>query len=126
MSVDGATKWITLNYSANSLHSVFVDGNYRSTSAGRSTWKSLIAGSSLQLNCNKEGFSIAHNDFNVRIGYYTNNQQSCPYADSGIGFGISYKACGITSHITCGNIAQCSGVDNGKKLTAAFGYILVQ
>jgi hypothetical protein len=34
--------------------------------------------------------------------------------------------CHIASHITCGNIAQCSGNDNGHKLTAAFGYILVQ
>jgi hypothetical protein len=29
-------------------------------------------------------------------------------------------------NITCGNIAQCSNNDRGKKLTAAFGYILVQ
>jgi hypothetical protein len=40
--------------------------------------------------------------------------------------GIVYTACYMTSDITCGNIAQCAQVDNGKKRTAAFGYILVQ
>ena len=126
MTVDGNTKWIMINYEARSLHSLIADSQYRSTTAGRNTWKSLIADSSLQPNCNKEGFSIAHNQFKIRIGYYTNNQNSCSLADSGIGFGISYSACYITSDITCGNIAQCSQVDNGHKLTAAFGYILVQ
>lgn len=105
---------------------MIADNEYKQTAAGRQKWRYLIAGSSLQPNCNKEGFNIAHNEFKIRIGYYTNNQNRCTQADSGIGFGITYKSCYITSHITCGNIAKCGGVDNGEQLTAAFGYILVQ
>ena len=127
MTVNGDRKWMVLDYESSSLYSLIADGQYRSTTAGRSAWKSLIAGSSLQPNCNEEGFSIAYDQHKVRIGYYANNQDTCIEADSCIGFGITYTACYmITSHITCGNIAQCNGNDNGKKLTAAFGYILVQ
>ena len=126
MTVNGDSKWIMLDHEASSLYSVIADGHYRNTSAGREAWKYLIAGSSLQQNCNKEGFNIAHNKFNVRIGYYANNQNSCGLADSCIAFGIYYETCYIIANITCGNIAQCSGNDNGQKLTAAFGYILVQ
>jgi hypothetical protein len=130
-TVNGDRKWTVLEYEASSLYSVIEDGQYRSTTAGRPAWKSLIAGSSLQRYCNKEGFSIAYGSIayqhRVRIGYYTNNKDKCTKSDSCIGFGISYTSCyEIASHITCGNIAQCSGNDNGHKLTAAFGYILVQ
>jgi hypothetical protein len=126
MTVNGDRKWMMLDYNASSLYNVIAGGQYRSTTAGRPAWKSLIAGSSLQAYCNEEGFSIAYDAFKVRIGYYANNDNSCTWADSCIGFGITYTACYITSNITCGNIAQCSGNDNGHKLTAAFGYILVQ
>ncbi|XP_028396209.1 uncharacterized skeletal organic matrix protein 5-like [Dendronephthya gigantea] len=130
MTVNGARRWMTLNYEASSLYSLIADGQYRNTSAGRAAWKSLIAGSSLQPNCNKEGFSIEDkqnkdNKNYARIGYHANNQDDCATPDSCIGFGISYNSCDMTSDITCGNIAQCSGIDNGKKLTPAFGYILV-
>ena len=126
MTVNGDRKWMRLDYKASSLYSVIADGQYRNTSAGRAAWKFLIAGSSLQPNCNKEGFNIAYDKFNVRIGYYTNNQNSCPQSNSCIAFGIYYDSCYMISNITCGNIAQCSNNDNGKKLTAAFGHILVQ
>ena len=55
------------------------------------------------------------------------SRDRCPQSDSCIGFGIFYSACSNTKpNITCGNIAQCSSNDNGRKLTPAFGYILVQ
>ena len=126
MTVDGNTQWMALNYEANSLYSLIADGVYRNTSGGRVTWKSLIVGSSLQANCNEEGFNIVYGKVKSRIGYLANNQLDCNSADSEIGFGMSYQACSVVSNITCGNIAHCSTVDNGKKLTAAFGYILVQ
>ncbi len=128
MTVNGETKWMMFDYNASSLYSVIADGHYRSTTAGRIAWKSLVAGSSLQPRCNKEGFSITYYEIEVRIGYLANNQDRCTQADSCIGFGIAYhRACHqITSNITCGNIAQCGGNDNGHKLIAAFGYILVQ
>ena len=117
---------MALNYEASSLYSLIADGQYRNTTAGRAAWKFLIANSSLQPYCNEEGFSIAHNKHNLRIGYYANNQNDCGTADSSIGFGIYYNSCRMKSNITCGNIAQCTGNDNGERLTAAFGYILVQ
>ena len=131
MTVNGNSKWMMLNYQASSLYSVIADGQCRKTSAGREAWKSLIADSSLQPNCNEEGFdfSTGHDRgrINIRLGIIANNQDECQYSDSCIGFGISYKAfSGKTSHITCDNIALCSGNDNGEKRTAAFGYILVQ
>ena len=129
MTVNGDSKWIMLDYEASSLYSVIADGQYRSTSAGREAWKSLIAGSSLQQNCNQEGFDSSTGDsrwINVRLGYIANNKNNCGTSNSCIGFGISYKGCnGEVPDITCGNIAMCNGNDHGKKLTAAFGYIFV-
>jgi hypothetical protein len=127
MDVYGDVKWMAVNYKASSLFDVIADGQYRETTAGRDKWKSLIAGSSLQPNCNKEGFGIVSNgEVEMRFGYMANNHDYCGQSDSVIGFGIYYAACKIRSDITCGNIAQCSNTDNGAKLTAAFGYILVQ
>ena len=130
MTVNGSRKWMMLDYEASSLYSVIADGQYQSTTAGRPAWKSLIADSSLQQYCSEEGFSIIAESrglwIKMRLGYMANNQNSCKLSDSCIGFGITYNSCYITSHITCGNIAQCSGNDNSEKLTAAFGYILVQ
>ena len=128
MTVNDETKWMMLDYEASSLYSVIADGNYRNTSAGRAAWKSLIARSSLQPYCNEEGFGIFYqNEIQIRLGYLANNQDQCPQSDSCIGFGIFYSACSNTKpNITCGNIAQCGSNDNGRKLTPAFGYILVQ
>jgi hypothetical protein len=130
MTVGNDMRWISFDYEASSLFSVIADGLYRPTTAGRNAWKSLIADSSLQPHCNREGFSV-YEDFTgtwikMRVGYMANNGNSCRMSDSCIGFGIDYKACYIKSDITCGNIAQCSANDNGKKITAAFGFILVQ
>ena len=124
MTVNGETKWMTLDYEASSLYSLIADGSYRGTTAGRAAWESLIVGSSLQPHCNQEGFGISY-EVKLRLGYLANNQRTCPHSDSCIGFGISYAECNIKPNITCGNIAQCSSNDNGYKLTAAFGYILV-
>ena len=127
MTFNGSRKWMMLDYEASSLYSLIADEKYRKTSAGRNTWKSLIAGSSLQPHCNKEGFGLFYpNDISMRLGYLANNQNDCKSCDSCIGFGISYKACRRNTKITCGNIAWCSGNDNGQRSTAAFGYILVQ
>ena len=128
MTVNGDRKWMVLDYEASSLYSLIADDQYRATTAGRSAWKSLISGSSLQPYCNEEGFGVFYRgEIEMRLGYIANNQDRCSQSDSCIGFGISYGACGRTNtNITCGNIAQCSQNDKGKKMTAAFGYILVQ
>ena len=126
MTVNGNMKWLRLDYEASSLYSVIADDEFRQTTAGREAWKSLIADSSLQIFCNAEGFSVQYKEFKIRIGVMSNNEDKCNLSDSCIGYGIQYHACGMKLNITCGNIAQCSGNDKGKKKTVAFGYILVQ
>jgi hypothetical protein len=127
MTVNGDRKWMMLDYEASSLYSLIADGQYRKSTAGRPAWKSLIAGSSLQSNCNEEGFGIFYSKrITIRLGYMANNGENCHKSDSCIGFGIFFDTCKQTPQITCGNIALCGNNDNGNKLTAAFGYILVQ
>ena len=88
---DGQSKFIVINQQANSLYSLIADGQYRKTSLGRDTWKSLIGSeASLQYNCNKEGFNaygkyLDHSK--VRIGILGNNENDCDLCDSRIGFG---------------------------------------
>ena len=47
------TNWVTLHKRAASLRHIITSNVYHSTSIGRSAWKSLIHGSSLQANCNR-------------------------------------------------------------------------
>ena len=133
MKVNGATKWIALNYTTNSLHSVIEDGTFKGTTFGKEAWKSLIDGSSLQENCNEEGFNMHMNYaiyqwrwyMNIRIGLVANDQNNCDSCNSCIGFGTSVSGCGDdVRSTTCGNMAVCNQLNN--KNTAAFGYILVQ
>ena len=130
MKVNGITRWMKLDYTASSLYSVLADEIFRDTTAGRSAWKALIDGSSLQLNCNKEGFNIrpetTEGFLHGRLAFIGNNQNHCLTPDSYIGFGVSMFACGHASEITCGNKALCGGTDNGDKTTPAVGFILVQ
>ena len=133
MKVNNVTRWIVIEHQASSLFSQIADGRFRKTSAGRDQWKSLIDGSSLQPNCNKEGFNykkeLTYYGFQVkaRIGLVANNQNNCNTPDSCIGFGISASGCHLTLSTTCGNLVICGqhhSLDN--KDTAAFGFILVQ
>ena len=120
MSYNGTRKWMTFNYTASSLYSVIADGQFRATTAGRATWKSLIAGSSLQHYCNKEGFNIPKTTGRaIRIGITANEYHNCNSCNSWIAYGIS------RSEKTCGNHANYKP-DNGVKDFATFGYILVQ
>ncbi|XP_028396191.1 uncharacterized protein LOC114520165 [Dendronephthya gigantea] len=118
MSYNGNRKWMTFDYTARSLYSVIADGQFRATTAGRAAWKSLIAESSLQLNCNKEGFNVLQRS-KIRIGIVANEQNDCNSCDSWLGFGTAIN--GKTS----GNVAAYS-TDNGDKDLATFAYFLVQ
>ena len=131
MKVNGATKWMTLHYIANSLHSVIEDGTFKKTTVGKEAWKSLIDGSSLQENCNEEGFNIlwdhehGMSQMKIRIGLIANNDNNCNDCDSCIGFGTSIRGCwDDVRTTTCGNMAFC-GYFNQRN-TEALGYILVQ
>ena len=125
---DNQPKFIVINKQANSLFSLISDGQHRSTSLGRDTWKSLIGSeASLQLNCNREGFNAkSHREQNgkARIGILGNDQNNCDTCDSRIGFGTGGYP---DDSNTCGNEAVNEyKADNGDKHIKAMGYILVQ
>ena len=126
MEIGQQIKFIVINKHANSLHSLIADGQYRFTSLGRDTWKTL-AGSqaSLQLHCNKEGFnSLCSVNIapKARIGILGNDHNVCSGCDSRIGFGTGGAH---DDSNTCGNEATW-WPDNGDKHIKAMGYILVQ
>ena len=121
------TNFILINKTADSLFSLIADGQYRSTSLGRDTWKTLIGPeASLQPNCNKEGFNAVcscNKCSKVRIGILGNDQIGCDVCpDSRLGFGTGEHP--VDSN-TCGNAATSNG-DNGAKNIKTMGYILVQ
>ena len=128
MKIGQQIKFIVINKQANSLYSLIADGQYRSTSLGRDTWKSLIGSeASLQKNCNEEGFNAVGDNLNsglskARIGIISNNQDNCATCDSRIGFGTGGHPDKSNS---CGNEATHSP-DNRNKHIKAMGYILVQ
>ncbi|KAL9953806.1 hypothetical protein ACROYT_G041272 [Oculina patagonica] len=54
MKIGQQINFIVINKQAYSLYSLIADGQYRATSLGRSTWKTLIGSkASLQTNCKK-------------------------------------------------------------------------
>ena len=111
-----------INKQANSLYSLIADGQYRNTSLGRNTWKTLIGSQgSLQANCDKEGFNTASVDVTLakaRIGILGNNENDCIQCDSRIGFGTGGRHDDTN---TCGNNDAEFYVH-----VKAMGYILVQ
>ncbi|RMX35523.1 hypothetical protein pdam_00003830 [Pocillopora damicornis] len=123
MKLGDLLRFTVIKKEASSLYSLIADGQYRETSLGRDTWKSLIGSdASLQLNCNTEGFNAVVKDqlSKARIGIIANNQNDCKSCDSRIGFGTG----GSPDHSnTCGNTAKHGG-DNGDKHIKALGYIL--
>ncbi|KAL9953491.1 hypothetical protein ACROYT_G040914 [Oculina patagonica] len=120
MTVGQQFNFIIINKQANSMYSLIADGQYRATSLGRNTWKTLIGSqASLQSYCNKEGFNSVGNDplhSKARIGILSNNENHCNSCDSRIGFGTGGNPDDTN---TCGNEA-------GDKHIKAMGYILIQ
>ena len=125
MKIGHEINFNVINKQANSLYSLIADGQYRATSLGRDTWKTLIGSqASLQTNCNMEGFNavcILSSYSKARIGILGNNQNKCTSCDSRIGFGTGGSPDGSN---TCGNVAEFLP-DNGEKHIKAMGYILV-
>ncbi|CAB3989345.1 Hypothetical predicted protein, partial [Paramuricea clavata] len=81
----------SFSYPASSLYSLIADGKYRQTRVGRAQWKSLIYGSSLQSNCNQEGFNVEQSSnypiVKVRLGIIANQENGCDSPDSFVGLG---------------------------------------
>ena len=126
MKIGQQNKFLVLHKQASSLYSLIADGQYRATSLGRNTWKTLIgSGASLQAGCNKEGFNAVGTRTDVskaRIGILGNEVvNGCHSPDSRIGFGTG----GLHDDSnTCGN--EALNGDNGARHIKAMGYILVQ
>ncbi|KAL9954644.1 hypothetical protein ACROYT_G042209 [Oculina patagonica] len=120
MKIDQQDNFIVINKQAKSLYSLIADGQYRATSLGGNTWKTLIGSQAiLQTQCNLEGFNFdtGINDFGqARIGIIANDQNDCLSCDTRIAFG-TYSWRGST----CGNEAVFPNVS-----IKAMGYILVQ
>jgi len=126
MKIGQQINFIVINKQADSMYSLIADGQYRVTSLGRNTWKTLIGSeASLQFNCSREGFNARSNNASfskARIGFVSNQENNCKTCDSRIGFGTG----GLHDDSnTCGNEATYSP-DNGEKHIKAMGYILVQ
>lgn len=128
---DKETRWIVINQQAASLHALLANNSYTATNIGRDKWKHLLDGSSLQENCNMEGFNVAapsgQNDPAItRIGIISNNEQNCDSCNSRIGFGSEGSRGGQHGTNSCGNEAGKHLADNGEKHIRANCYILVQ
>ena len=124
MKYNGNLRAFSFSYPASSLYDLIADGRYRPTRLGRNKWKSLISGSSLQRNCNREGFNVYHTNLaRVRLGIFSNEQNHCNTPDSFIGLGGGYPRWKVIN--PAGNAACCSP-DNGDKNLKAMGYILVR
>ena len=122
MKIGQIINFILVNKQASSLYSLIADGNGRTTSLGRDTWKKLIGSrASLQSNCDQEGFNVKCDGPGrpkARIGILGNNENDCSTCDSRIGFGTGGKH---DDSNTCGNEAKY-----GNTHIKAMGYILVQ
>ena len=126
IKVSHQINFVVINKRADSLHSLIADGQYRATSLGRNTWKTLMGSkASLQSNCNKEGFNVTCS-FNAaskaRIGFVCNNENACSSCNSRIGFGTGGYHDDTN---TCGSEAT-RGADNGNKHIKVMGYVFVQ
>ena len=126
MKIDQQINFIVINKQANSLLSLIADGEYRNTSLGRETLKTLIGSqASLQSHCNNEGFnavSLRSDSSKARIGIISNNENDCHSCDSKIGFGTGGAP---DDSNTCGNGAMWQP-DNGDQHIKGMGYIFVQ
>ena len=126
MNIGQQINFVDITQQADSLHSLIADGQYRATTLGRYTWKTLIGSqASLQPYCDKEGFnamSARIDRSKARIGIIANENNDCHASGSRIGFGTGGYP---DDSNTCGNAALHSA-DNGNMFIKSMGYILVQ
>ena len=130
MKIGHEIKFVVINKIANSLYSLIADGQYRATSLGRDTWKTLIGvQASLQRNCNREGFNAASGNskfFKTRIGILSNNEGNCESCDSMIGFGFGTGGEYHNSNTSGNEAVNSVEAEEGEKSIKAMGYVFVQ
>ncbi|KAL9975155.1 hypothetical protein ACROYT_G012279 [Oculina patagonica] len=120
MKIEQQTRFIVINQTASSLYSIMANDQYRATSLGRDTWKSLAGeDASLEPYCDKEGFNVVCG-MKVRIGIVGNDANLCTQCGSYVAFGVTLSVPPFTGN-------RATGIsDNGYKRTEAMGYILIQ
>jgi subtilisin-like proprotein convertase family protein len=125
MKVAGATKWLLLTQTGTSLMDL-MKGAVAYTSLGRAAWKSLVAGSSAQPYCNREGFNISCGSRAVRLGFLTNQENDCNSCDSFLGYGHTGDAgCSVVGGNYCGVMGSCTA-DAGDQNLVGFGYLFAR
>ncbi|MCA9657262.1 MAG: DUF4215 domain-containing protein [Myxococcales bacterium] len=115
-------KYVQIPQASTSLFDLYSPNQFVASSLGRNAWKGLITNSSLQLNCNREGFN---NTPRTRLGIFSNQENDCNTPDSYIGIGNSGGGCSGVVETRVGNMASCTP-DNGNKTLPAFGVVLVR
>ena len=85
------------------------------TTLGRAAWVGIIASSSLQNYCNREGFNAQKDDGTmvIRLGIFASDKDNCKSTESHLGLGSSSSSC-------CNIASSSSGYKKGM------GYILVK
>jgi hypothetical protein len=128
--VPGTSRSLVIEHDADNLLSVFSPDTYLAFDepAGRAAWKTLMGPtSSLQLNCNREGFNAnsSAGASRARIGIIGNQENDCNSPDSFIGVGTQNSPCFAGTAPSVGNSAGCSP-DNGNVHLPAFAWVFVR
>ena len=122
-----AYRYLPIASGGDSLYEVLSDDAFVPFQVGREAWKGTMADSSLQQNCNREGFNnmVPGDQFSrARIGIIGNEQNDCGTPDSRIGLGTAGTSCG-QDDLSAGNTARCGG-DAGDRSVAAMGALFVR
>ena len=127
-------KFVKLAAPAMNAQALFVGDNYLASALGRPAWKAWIAGSSLQVHCDREGLNVTatsmlpQNFARVRIGIVANENGpgDCSSPNSYIGVGGGGTGLCVPAAVTTtGNRAGCGG-DNGDKDIPGFAVVFVR
>ena len=120
MTANDVTNWIVVHHTATSLHSVMNGKKNQKTNAGRAEWMSLMNGSRLPPNCNKEGFKVRcgpnESKRKCRIGILASEQNDCKECGSVTGFGFDIN----------GKKGSSGNFYSIEYVNFSFGYIFVQ
>ena len=117
------TRYIIAAVKGSSLHELFNNG-YTPTYLTREVWKSMIQDSSLQLNCNKEGFNTqwdSSNHVKIRFWIIANEQNDCWTPDSRIWIWWQGQ-----NALSVGNYAWAWSADNWAATIHSFWYLYVR